>query len=218
MASNHSDADADAEPASSATPRRLVVALSGASGAIIGIRLLKALAHSPIETHLIISPAAAQTIAAETDWTVKAVETLAGVVHSHRDIGASIASGSYKTMGMVIAPCSVKTLSGIAYGFSDDLITRAADVCLKEGRPVVAVFRETPLHVGHLRALTQFAEMGGIVFPPVPAFYARPSNIDEMVDQTAGRILDRLGIDNTLVKRWTGLTTKAQRHEGTQSL
>ena len=186
-------------------PARLIVALSGASGAILGIRLLQVLQHSPIETHLIISPAAAQTIVSETDWTVKQVESLATVIHPHRNVGATIASGSYKTIGMVIAPCSVKTLSSIAYGMADDLTTRAADVCLKEGRPVIAVFRETPLHVGHLRALTQFAEIGGIVFPPVPAFYARPTSIDEMVTQTVGRILDRLGIDNQLVKRWAGL-------------
>jgi 4-hydroxy-3-polyprenylbenzoate decarboxylase len=201
--------DASGEPASAfqpvVEPRRLIVALSGASGAILGIRLLQVLLHSTIETHLIISPAAAQTITSETEWTVRMVEGLAAVVHSHRDIGASIASGSFKTMGMVIAPCSVKTLSSITYGMTDDLIARAADVCLKEARTLIAVYRETPLHVGHLRALTQFAEMGGVVFPPVPAFYARPASIDEMVDQTVGRILDRLGIENTLVRRWTGL-------------
>ncbi len=198
---------------SDAEPRRLIVALSGASGAILGIRLLQVLAHSPIETHLIISPAAAQTIASETDWSVSKVEQLAAVVHLHRDIGASIASGSYVSHGMVIAPCSVKTLSSIVYGMTDDLTARAADVCLKEGRPLIAVYRETPLHVGHLRALTQFSEMGGIVFPPVPAFYARPASIEEMIDQTVGRILDRLGIQNQLVKRWTGVHTKPQRNK-----
>jgi 4-hydroxy-3-polyprenylbenzoate decarboxylase len=198
-------------PDGPAEPQRLVVALSGASGAILGIRLLQVLQHSPIETHLIISPAAAQTIASETDWALKEVENLAHEVHPHRDVGATIASGSYKTLGMVIAPCSVKTLSSIAYGMTDDLTARAADVCLKEGRTLIAVYRETPLHVGHLRALTQFAEMGGVVFPPVPAFYARPASIDEMVDQTVGRILDRLGIDNQLVKRWAGLK-QATRH------
>ena len=186
-------------------PQRLIVALSGASGAILGIRLLQVLQHSPIETHLIVSPAAAQTISSETDWTLKEVESLAHEVHPHRNVGATIASGSYKTLGMVIAPCSVKTLSSITYGMTDDLTARAADVCLKEGRPLVAVYRETPLHVGHLRTLTQFAEMGGIVFPPVPAFYARPASIDEMVDQTVGRILDRVGIANQLVRRWAGL-------------
>ncbi len=193
----------------------MIVALSGASGAILGIRLLQILQRSPIETHLIISAAAAQTILSETDWTLKAVEGLADEVHPHRNVGATIASGSYKTMGMVIAPCSVKTLSSIAYGMTDDLTARAADVCLKEGRPVIAVFRETPLHVGHLRALTQFAEMGGVVFPPVPAFYARPASIDEMVDQTVGRILDRLGIDNQLVRRWAGLKQATQHIQQT---
>ena len=185
--------------------RRLVVGISGASGAILGIRLLEVLRASEVETHLIVSPAGAQTITSETGWTVKQVEALAHVVHPHRNVGATIASGSFKTMGMVIAPCSVKTISGIAYGMTDDLISRAADVNLKEGRPVVAVFREAPLHVGHLRALTQFAEAGGIVFPPVPAFYARPKSVDDIVDQIVGRVLDRIGVDNALVRRWQGI-------------
>lgn len=196
---------------SSVEPQRLVVAISGASGAVLGIRLLEVLRQTEIETHLVISPAAGQTIAGETDYGLRDVEALASVVHAHRDIGATIASGSFRTRGMVIAPCSVKTMSSIAYGITDDLIARAADVCLKEGRPVVAVYRETPLHVGHLRAMTQFAEMGGIVFPPVPAFYARPISIDEMVTQTVGRILDRIGIDNQLVKRWEGLRETVKR-------
>lgn len=186
-------------------PQRLVVAMSGASGAILGIRLLEVLQASPIESHLVLSPAAAQTIVSETSWSVKEVEALADVVHPYRAIGATVASGSYRTMGMVIVPCSVKTLSSIAHGITGDLIARAADVTLKEGRPLLAVFRETPLHVGHLRSLTQFAEMGGIVFPPMPAFYARPATIDEMVTQLVGRMLDRLGIDNELVQRWAGL-------------
>lgn len=186
-------------------PQRLVVAMSGASGAILGIRLLEVLQASPIESHLVLSPAAAQTIVSETSWSVKEVEALADVVHPYRAIGATVASGSYRTMGMVIVPCSVKTLSSIAHGITGDLIARAADVTLKEGRPLLAVFRETPLHMGHLRSLTQFAEMGGIVFPPMPAFYARPATIDEMVTQLVGRMLDRLGIDNELVQRWAGL-------------
>ena len=191
--------------------QRLIVAITGASGAILGIRLLEVLKESNIDTHLVISPAAIQTITSETDWTVKQVEALASVVHPHRDIGATIASGSFKTMGMVIAPCSVKTISSIAYGITDDLISRGADVCLKEGRTVIAVFRETPLHLGHLRALTQFAEIGGVVFPPIPAFYTRPTTVDDMVNQTVGRILDRMGIDNNLVKRWAGLKDEAKR-------
>lgn len=179
--------------------------MSGASGAILGIRLLETLRSTEIETHLILSSAARITIQAETEWAINAVEKLAEVVHPIGDIGATIASGSYKTMGMVIAPCSVKTMSSIAYGITDDLIARAADVNLKEGRPVVAIFREAPLHIGHLRALTQFAEMGGVVFPPVPAFYADLQSVDDMVNQMVGRVLDRIGVDNTLVKRWRGL-------------
>lgn len=191
--------------------KRLVIGISGASGAVIGIRLLQVLQHpdSGIETHLILSNAARLTIASETTWTVEQVEGLAHVLHPLRNIGASIASGSFKTMGMVIAPCSVKTISSIAHGITDDLISRAADVNLKEGRPVIAVFRETPLHIGHLRTLTQFAEMGGVVFPPVPAFYANLSSIDDMVNQIVGRVLDRIGIDNDLVKRWQGLNPTA---------
>ncbi len=195
-------------PADDSRPQRLVVGISGASGAILGIRLLEVLQPSGIETHLVISPAGAQTIASETGWTVKQVEALATVTHPHRDIGATIASGSFKTSGMVIAPCSVKTLSSIAYGITDDLISRAADVNLKEGRPVVALFREAPLHIGHLRALTQFAEIGGIVFPPVPAFYARPDSVDEVVTQIIGRVLDRIGVENALVRRWQGIRTE----------
>lgn len=197
----------------SADSPHLTIAISGASGAILGIRLLQVLHQTAIKTHLIVSPAAVKTIASETTLTLKEVEAAADIVHPYRDIGATIASGSFKTIGMVIAPCSVKTVSSIAYGITDDLISRAADVCLKEGRPVIAVFRESPLHVGHLRTLTQFAEIGGIVFPPVPAFYARPISVDDIVDQTVGRILDRLGIDNSLVKRWAGIRDEIGRKE-----
>jgi 4-hydroxy-3-polyprenylbenzoate decarboxylase len=193
------------------TDRRLVIGISGASGAVLGIRLLEVLRDSGIETHLVLSSAAKITISNETDWTVANVEKLADVVHPNADIGASIASGSFKTMGMVIAPCSVNTLSSIAHGITGDLISRAADVNLKEGRPVVAMFREAPLHVGHLRSLTQFAEMGGIVYPPVPAFYAKLESIDDMVTQMIGRVLDRIGIDNNLVKRWAGLNAGSKR-------
>jgi 4-hydroxy-3-polyprenylbenzoate decarboxylase len=185
--------------------KRLVIGISGASGAIIGIRMLEVLRGSDIQTHLVLSNAARITIGSETGWKVEAVEALAACVHPVRDIGATIASGSFKTLGMVIAPCSVKTLSSITYGITDDLISRAADVNLKEGRPVVAIFREAPLHVGHLRTLTQYAEMGGIVFPPMPAFYSQPASIDEMVTQIVSRVLDRIGIDTGLVKRWQGL-------------
>lgn len=185
-------------------PARIVVGMSGASGAILGIRLLEALRSTGHETHLVISPAARITVASETDYAPGDVEKLASVVHPIGDIGATIASGSFQTLGMIIAPCSVKTLSSIAYGITDDLISRSADVHLKEGRPLVALFREAPLHVGHLRALTQFAEMGGIVFPPMPAFYARPESVDDMVTQIVARVLDRMGVDTGLVKRWQG--------------
>ncbi|MCS6774799.1 MAG: UbiX family flavin prenyltransferase [Thermoflexales bacterium] len=180
----------------------MIVGMSGASGAILGIRLLQVLRDMSIETHLVLSAAAKRTIAEETEWRVVDVEALASVVHSNKDLSAAIASGSFRTMGMAIIPCSVRAISAIAYGITDDLISRAADVCLKEGRPVVAVVREAPLHVGHLRALTQFAEIGGVVFPPVPAFYARLTSLDDFVNQTVGRVLDRLGIANTLVRRW----------------
>lgn len=195
------------------TPRRLIIGMSGASGAILGIRLLEVLRTTEIETHLILSSAARLTIAAETTWSVPEVERLARVVHPIGDIGASIASGSFQTDGMIIAPCSVKMISAIAYGIADDLIARAADVCLKEGRPVIAVFREAPLHLGHLRALTQFAEIGGIVFPPVPAFYANLQSVDDMVTQIVGRVLDRIGVENDLVKRWQGLRTRRDTSE-----
>ncbi len=186
--------------------RRIVVAMSGASGAALGIRLLQVLAQDDtVETHLIISPAARQTIEAETAWEVRDVEALADVVHGHREIGATIASGSFEIHGMVIVPCSVKTLSSIAYGITGDLITRAADVTLKEGRTLIAVFREAPLHVGHIRAMLAFAQMGGVVFPPMPAFYARPRTLDEVVDEIVGRVLKRLGIENELYTRWAGL-------------
>jgi 4-hydroxy-3-polyprenylbenzoate decarboxylase len=184
---------------------RFVVGMSGASGAILGIRLLEALRSTGAETHLILSSAARMTIASETAWSATDVEKLADVVHPIGDIGATIASGSYVTTGMIIAPCSVKTLSSIAYGITDDLISRAADVHLKEGRPLVALFREAPLHVGHLRALTQFAEMGGIVFPPMPAFYTRFESVDDMVTQIVARVLDRIGVDTGLVRRWQGM-------------
>ncbi len=186
--------------------------MSGASGAILGIRLLEVLRATEIETHLILSSAARATIHAETKWNAEDVERLARVVHPIGNIGASIASGSFKTSGMVIVPCSVNTISSIAYGITDNLITRAADVCLKEARPVVAVVREAPLHVGHLRALTQFAEIGGVVFPPVPAFYAGLQSIDDMVTQVVGRVLDRLGIENDLVRRWEGLQAGHKQH------
>jgi len=183
-------------------PKRLVVGITGASGVIMGIRLLEVLRPMPVEVHLIISPAAKATISQETTWKVSDVLALAEVVHNHADIGAAIASGSFATAGMVVIPCSMKTLSGIANSYAEDLITRAADVTLKEGRPLLLVVRETPLHRGHLRLMDLAAEMGAIIFPPVPAFYARPQSIEEVIDNLVGRILDRLEFENDLYLKW----------------
>jgi 4-hydroxy-3-polyprenylbenzoate decarboxylase len=183
--------------------KRLVVGISGASGAIYGIRLLQVLAADPaVETHLVISSPGARTIAQETDWSVPQVEALADAVHPNADIGAPVASGSFLTAGMVIAPCSVKSLSAVAHSYADNLMARAADVTLKEGRPLVLLFRETPLHVGHIRLMARAAEAGAVLFPPVPAFYGRPASIAELVDDTVGRVLLRLGVENPLFTRW----------------
>lgn len=193
-------------------PRRLIVALSGASGQVYGIRLLEVLRRAraagqpdAIETHLVVSDAARITIAQETDLTPRQVEALADRVYRSRDIGAAIASGSFSTLGMVVAPCSIKTLSAIATGYSADLASRAADVQLKEGRPLLLLVRETPLHLGHLRIMTQAAEAGAIIMPPVPAFYSRPQTLDDIVNGTVGRMLARLGIENELYHRWLGV-------------
>jgi 4-hydroxy-3-polyprenylbenzoate decarboxylase len=161
-----------------------------------------------IETHLVLSAAAKATIAQETNWKVSEVEALASAVYNPNDIGASIASGSFVTLGMVIVPCSIKTLSAVANGYSADLMSRAADVCLKEGRPLILCVRETPLHVGHLRQMTQAAENGAIIMPPVPAFYGNPTSLDEIIDGTVGRILLRLGIDNELYTKWKGMKSE----------
>lgn len=183
--------------------KRIIVGMSGASGAIYGIRVLQALAQTPeVETHLILSPSAKRTIAEETDWSVAAVEKLAHVVHPHRDIGASVASGSFRTAGMLVAPCSIKTLSGIVHSYNDNLLTRAADVCLKERRPLVLLVRETPLHLGHIELLAQAARYGAILLPPVPAFYNRPQTIADIVNHTVGKALDQLHIPHELFRRW----------------
>ena len=187
------------------TPARLVVGISGASGSIYGIRLLEVLRDVPgLETHLIISRAAKRTLVDETEFTVRDVEALATRVHDDRDIGAALASGSFRTAGMVVAPCRIKTLSALANSYTDTLIARAGDVTLKEGRPLVVVVRETPLHVGHLRQMLALAEMGAVILPPVPAFYHRPKTIRDLVDHTVGRVLDRLGIAHGLVTEWMG--------------
>ncbi len=188
-----------------ARKKNLVVGISGASGAIYGIRLLEALKNLDIDTHLVLSRAARITIAQETDYSVSDVESLATFSHAPEDIGASIASGSFPTLGMVVLPCSIKSLSGIANAYAADLLTRAADVTLKEGRPLILVVRETPLHLGHLRLMTQAAENGAIIMPPVPAFYSHPKSIEDIVQQTVGRVLARLHIQNDLYQKWNGL-------------
>lgn len=185
--------------------RRLVIGISGASGAIYGIRLLEVLAERPeIETHLVVSQAARLIVAHETDLTVAQVEPLADYAYAPDDLAAPIASGSFATCGMVIAPCSIKTLSAVANSHAADLLGRAADVTLKEGRPLVLVVRETPLHLGHLRLMVRAAEIGAVIFPPVPAFYGRPQTVAELVDGIVGRVLARLGVENELYTRWGG--------------
>ena len=188
-----------------ATPRRLIVGISGASGAIYGIRILQALQGCGIETHLVMTESARITLAAETDMSTADVEALASVVHNVRNIGATVSSGSFKTMGMVIAPCSVRTMSEIAWGTTSNLLTRAADVVLKERRRLVLMLRETPLHAGHLQTMLQVTNSGAIIMPPVPALYAKPQSVMEMIDHTVGRCLDLFDIDTTLVDRWPGL-------------
>ena len=187
--------------------KRLIVGLSGASGAIYGVRLLQVLRNvADVETHLVMSQAARQTLSLETDLTLRDVQALADVVHDARDIAASISSGSFKTAGMVILPCSIKTLSGIVNSYTDTLVTRAADVVLKERRPLVLCVRETPLHLGHLRLMTQAAELGAVIMPPVPAFYHRPQTLDDIIHQTVNRVLDQFDIDlpEDLFTRWQG--------------
>ncbi|ELY2495829.1 UbiX family flavin prenyltransferase [Cronobacter muytjensii] len=187
--------------------KKIIVGISGASGAIYGIRLLQTLQTVPeVETHLIMSQAARQTLALETDMTVRDVQVLADVNHDARDIAASVSSGSFKTDGMIILPCSIKTLSGIVNSYTDGLLTRAADVVLKERRRLVLCVRETPLHLGHLRLMTQAAELGAVIMPPMPAFYHRPQTLDEVINQTVNRALDQLDITlpADLFTRWPG--------------
>jgi 4-hydroxy-3-polyprenylbenzoate decarboxylase len=186
--------------------RRIIVAITGATGAVYGVRLLQRLSATPgVETHLVISDAAALTLHQEVGMQKRDVEALAHVVHKNREIGASVASGSFHTDGMVIAPCSMKTLAAVAHGLSDNLIARAADVVLKERRRLILMVRETPFNLAHLRNMTAVTEMGGIVFPPVPGFYQRPATIDDMVDHTVARVLDLLGIEHALAPEWPGM-------------
>ncbi len=182
--------------------QRLVLGISGASGVVYGLRLLETLRPLPVETHLVISKAAELTLAYETDCKLAEVQALADVCYPVADIGAAIASGSFRTLGMVVAPCSVKCMAEIATGVTSTLLTRAADVVLKERRPLVLMVRETPLHSGHLRNLLALSEMGAVIAPPVPAFYANPESIDDIVDQTVGRVLDQFGLDSGKVRRW----------------
>jgi flavin prenyltransferase len=189
-----------------ATPTRLIIAITGATGAAYGVRLLQVLQPmAGIETHLILSEAGALTLHQELDLKRKQVEALADVAHNVRDIGASIASGSLASAGMIVAPCSMKTLASVAHGLSDNLIARAADVVLKERRRLVLMVRETPFNLAHLRNMTAVTEMGGIIYPPLPSFYHRPSSIDAMIDHTVGRVLDLFQIAHTLTPRWGGL-------------
>ncbi|HSL60374.1 MAG TPA: UbiX family flavin prenyltransferase [Desulfotignum sp.] len=185
--------------------KRLIVGIAGASGVIYGVRLLEVLRQTDIETHLIMSDAGKLNIRIETSYDVDAVLSMADVTYANRDIAASVASGSFQTMGMVIAPCTVKTLSGIANSYNENLLIRAADVQLKEKRKLALMFRETPLHVGHLRLLTLAAEMGAHIVPPVPAFYHHPETIDDIINQSVGKVLDYIGIEHDLFRRWDNL-------------
>jgi 4-hydroxy-3-polyprenylbenzoate decarboxylase len=187
--------------------RRIIVGISGASGVIYGVRLLEVLRGvEGVETHVVVSPAARRTLALETDFPTDHVEAIADRVYRPGDIAAAISSGSFRAAGMIVAPCSIRTVSGIAMSYSENLLLRAADVTLKERRPLVLLVRETPLHLGHLRLLVQLAEMGAVVMPPVPAFYHRPVRLEEVIDQTVNRALDLLGVelDQDLFARWQG--------------
>ncbi|RJQ37646.1 MAG: UbiX family flavin prenyltransferase [Dehalococcoidia bacterium] len=185
---------------------KLVIGISGASGAIYGIRLLQVLKEKGIETHLVISEAAAATIRAETDWTRRRIEALARFHYGSEDIAARIASGSFETSGMVIIPCSIKTLSAVANSYAHNLMVRAADVTLKERRKLVLVVRETPLHLGHLRLMAQASEIGAVILPPMPAFYHSPSTVSDIVDQTVGKVLEQFGIEHRCYRRWEGMS------------
>jgi flavin prenyltransferase len=188
------------------TPQRLIVGITGASGVIYGVRLLRLLQPTAIESHLVMSKSAKVALTQELDIKVSDVAELADVVHRVDNIGATISSGSFKTMGMVIAPCSMRSLSEIATGVTSSLVTRAADVVLKERRRLVLMVREAPLHLGHLRSMAEATEIGAIIYPPVPAFYARPQTIEQMVDHTLGRVLDLFDIETDAVRRWKGLS------------
>ncbi|EKT80828.1 3-octaprenyl-4-hydroxybenzoate carboxy-lyase protein [Rhodococcus opacus M213] len=192
------------------TPR-LIVGMSGASGAVYGVRILEQLRETPIETHLVVSKAARRTLAEETNFEVGDLEALADVVHPNQNIGATIASGSFRTMGMIVAPCSIKSMSEIASGMTSTLLARAADVVLKERRKLVLMVRETPLHRNHLRTMADLSELGAIIAPPVPAFYTKPASLDDLVDHTVGRALDLFEIETGLITRWCGTSKQPVR-------
>jgi 4-hydroxy-3-polyprenylbenzoate decarboxylase len=196
-------------PALLPPPQRLIVAITGATGAVYGVRLLQVLRSAGVETHLLVSEAGVLNLHQELDMNRKDVEALADVVHPVRDVGASIASGSFTSHGMIVAPCSMRTLAAIAHGLSDNLITRAADVVLKERRRLVLMVRETPFNLAHLRNMTAVTEMGGIIFPPLPGFYHRPQSIEQMIDHTLGRVLDLFAVPHDLTPRWNGLKSDA---------
>ena len=199
------------KPSRSSSKRRFVIGMSGATGAIYGIRLLQILKSAPgVETHLVISKAAERTIGFETEMTVRDVQALADETYNIADIGAAISSGSFQVDGMIVAPCSMKTLSAIATSLSTDLLSRSADVTLKEGRRLVLMVRETPLHLGHLRLMVQAAEMGALIVPPVPAFYNFPKSLDDIVNHTVGRVLDLFHLDVEIVRRWHGMHAPAK--------
>lgn len=189
---------------------RIIVGISGATGAIYGIRLLEALREQGVDIHLVITQPAKVTIVHETPYSLAQVEAMAARTYDINDISAPIASGSFHVDGMVVAPCSIKTLSAIANSYSDNLLVRAADVTLKERRPLVLLVRETPLHLGHLRLMVAVAEMGGIIMPPMPAFYHHPKTVDDIINQTIGKVLDLFGLDSKLFKRWEGLEAREQ--------
>jgi 4-hydroxy-3-polyprenylbenzoate decarboxylase len=193
-------------------PKRIVVGISGASGVIYGIRLLNVLKETEYETHLIISKAGELNIEIETDYDPADVKAMADYVYDHKNMAASLASGSFLTEGMVVVPCTIKTLSGIANSYTENLLVRAADVTLKEKRKLVLVVRETPLHKGHLRLMTMAADMGAHILPPVPSFYHMPKTIDDIIDQTIGKIFDYLGIEHDLFKRWGDETKGSEKH------
>lgn len=184
---------------------RIVVGISGASGAIYGVRTLQVLHRLGVETHLVMSSTAGQTIEFETPYKLDEVISWAHKVYPIHDVAAAISSGSFKTDGMVVAPCSIKSLSGIANSYNENLLTRAADVTMKERRKLVLVVRETPLHLGHLRLMTAVTEMGAVVLPPMPAFYHKPQTVEEIIDQTIGKVLDQFNLDASLFKRWSGI-------------